>query len=280
MRARITLAIGAVMLGSTACAKQERPPAQAAAPAPPAVVTVHAKDFAYTAPDTVPAGLVTFNLVNDGPDLHHATIVRLDSGKTAADLDAALKTPGPLPAWAVPLGGPNAPAPGDTSDATLNLAAGHYDMLCFVDVPGGVPHFAKGMSHPFVAAGTAPANQAAPAADLGITLQDYGFVFSKPLTSGHHVVSVTNAGPQPHEVEIVKLAPGKSGQDLIAWLAKPEGPPPGLPIGGTSFQVPATTTYFSVDLTPGTYLFICFVPDAKDGKPHFAHGMMHTETIS
>jgi hypothetical protein len=32
--------------------------------------------------------------------------------------------------------------------------------------------------------------------------------------------------------------------------------------------------YFTADLTPGEYLLICFLPDAKDGKPHFVHGMM------
>jgi hypothetical protein len=33
-------------------------------------------------------------------------------------------------------------------------------------------------------------------------------------------------------------------------------------------------TYFEADLAPGDYGMICFVPDAKDGKPHFAHGMI------
>ena len=31
---------------------------------------------------------------------------------------------------------------------------------------------------------------------------------------------------------------------------------------------------FSVELTPGEYGLICFVPDAKDGKLHLMHGMM------
>jgi hypothetical protein len=28
-----------------------------------------------------------------------------------------------------------------------------------------------------------------------------------------------------------------------------------------------------VDLTPGAYVAICFVPDATDGVPHVEHGM-------
>ncbi|HVB32322.1 MAG TPA: hypothetical protein VNE60_12400 [Gemmatimonadaceae bacterium] len=283
MRARITYAfLAAAVAALAACAKQDQStPAAAAAvaPAAPTVVTIHAKDFAYVAPDSIAAGYVTFNLVNDGTTLHHATIFRLDSGKTAADLDAALKHPGPIPAWAVALGGPNAPVPGATSDATVELSAGNYAMVCFVDVPGGVPHFMKGMLRAFVVTPSQTAT-AAPTVDDSITLKDYGFQFARALTTGHHAFAVTNAAAQPHEVEIVKLAPGKTGEDLVEWVQNPQGPPPGVAIGGLAFEAPGVTGYFSADFTAGNYLFICFVPDAKDGKPHFMHGMMHTETLN
>jgi hypothetical protein len=35
-----------------------------------------------------------------------------------------------------------------------------------------------------------------------------------------------------------------------------------------------------MDLPPGEYGLVCFVPDAKDGKPHFMHGMITQLTIS
>src|ERR1700743_238478 len=44
-------------------------------------VVVHAKDFAFDAPDSISAGWTSFHVVNDGPMLHHVQIVRLDSGK-------------------------------------------------------------------------------------------------------------------------------------------------------------------------------------------------------
>jgi hypothetical protein len=34
------------------------------------------------------------------------------------------------------------------------------------------------------------------------------------------------------------------------------------------------TQYFTADLTPGNYVLLCFVPDAKDGKAHMEHGMV------
>ncbi len=280
MRARITYGVAAALFVAAACARKEQapPPAAAQSPAPPTTVTIHAKDFAYVAPDSIPAGYVRFLLVNDGPSLHHATVVQLDSGKTAADLVAALRHPGPIPAWAVPLGGPNAPAPGDTTDATLQLAAGNYALLCFVDVPGGVPHIMKGMFHPFTVTPSMTAT-AAPAVTDTIALADFTFKFSKPLTAGPHTFLITNGATQPHEVEMVKLAPGKTAQDLLAWIQKPEGPPPALPIGGAAFEAPGKSVYWSTTLTAGNYLFVCFVPDVKDGKPHFMHGMMMTQKI-
>ena len=39
----------------------------------PRIVSVHASEFAFSAPKTVPAGTITFHLVNDGKQLHHVT---------------------------------------------------------------------------------------------------------------------------------------------------------------------------------------------------------------
>ncbi len=257
-------------------------PVASAAPAAtsPNVVTVHATDFAFqSAPAEIPAGMTTFDLVNDGHTLHHLAIVRLDSGKTMADLQAELAKPAAPPGWVVFEGGPNASDPGKTSNATLDLQPGSYAMLCLVDIPGGVPHFAKGMIKPFsVGASTGPAAPP-PASDIAIKLADYTFDISKPITAGHHEFSVTNGATQMHEVELLRLSPGKTIADVVKWMAKPDGPPPASGIGGVA-PFTKTTNYFSADLTPGDYAFICFVPDAKDGKPHFMHGMTKTFTVS
>src|SRR5207237_787430 len=155
----------------------------------------------------------TFHLVNDGPSIHHAQIVRLDSGKTVADLGAAMKNPGPPPAWAVFVGGPNAPDPSASSDAAFNLTPGDYAVLCLVDIPDHVPHFAKGMVHPLtVVAASGPAAPE-PTADATVTLSDYSFAVKAPLTAGKHTVKVTNNGPQLHELELIRLEPGKTVKD-------------------------------------------------------------------
>src|SRR5438128_10215661 len=124
-----------------ACAKKPAPPAGTAN-----VVTVTATDFAFAAPDSIPAGLTTVKLENRGQEGHQVVFMRIDSGKTMADLQAMMKNPdAPVPGWLYfPLGA-NTILPGDSSNATATLTAGHYAMVCFVASPDGVPHGAKGM---------------------------------------------------------------------------------------------------------------------------------------
>jgi hypothetical protein len=147
--------VTALALASSACDKPApaagAPPAQEAAAPAPTVVTVTARDFAFDAPDEIPAGQVTFRFRNDGPDLHHLQLVRLLEGKTPADLQQAMRTPGPLPSWAQLAGGPNAASPGKETRETTVLPAGNYAMICFIDTPDHVPHVMKGMAKAFPA---------------------------------------------------------------------------------------------------------------------------------
>lgn len=246
--------------------------------------TVHTKDFSFDAPESVPAGWTTFHLVNDGPNLHHVQLVRLDGGKTVQDLAAALKNPGPPPTWAVFAGGPNAPSAGASVDATINLQPGNYAMLCAVDIPGHVPHFAKGMLRPLTVTAASGTPAAEPNADVTISESDYKFDLPANLSAGNHTFKIVNSGPQPHEVEIIRLAPGKTMKDFGEFMAKAyadkvDGPPPGDGIGGIAAMIPGGTEYFTANLTAGNYVMICFVPDMTDGKAHADHGMVKEFTV-
>jgi hypothetical protein len=88
------------------------------------------------------------------------------------------------------------------------------------------------------------------------------------------VIRVVNIAEQPHEVTLVRLNPGNTIQDFVKWAAKPKGPAPGTWFGGTTAQSKGVTSYIVTDFTPGDYGFICFMPDAKDGKSHHLHGMI------
>ena len=273
------LVLGLILAG---CQSKQMP---AAAPQPPASVTIRASDFAFDAPAEIPAGVTTFHLVNDGPGLHHALIVRLDSGKTVADLVASLHTQGAMPAWARYVGGPNVPDSGKESIATLDLEPGNYAMLCILDMPGGVPHYTRGMSRALTVTAAAATTSATPKAvaptpDNAIVLSDMVFALNKPITAGTHTFQVTTAPGQPHEVLVVQLDPGKTGQDYVNWAQSMKGPAPGHAIGGTAAAATGVVQVFTATFVPGDYLLICLVPDVKTGKPHFVEGMMQTVRVS
>ena len=258
------------------------PPARVVVPTAPPIVTIRARDYKFVAPKTVKSGVNTFRLVNEGKELHHLTIVRLDKGKTDADFAAAMKKPGPPPAWATFVGGPNPALPGGSAEATLSLDAGHYVMMCVIPSPGSTtPHVMKGMMKAFTVV-PAASGGSEPAADATIALSDYTFTVDKPLTAGHHVLKVTNNAAQAHEVVLLELPPGKTAAEMGTWVEKTlmQGPPPGRPIGGIAALDKGRSASFPVDLKPGHYGMICFVPDAKDGKPHFDHGMTKDFTVA
>jgi hypothetical protein len=278
--------------GSTAivlvgCAKADTPPADttatAAAPAAaasPNMVSFTAKEYAFEGPDTIPAGLTMFHLTGAGKELHHLSVIKLIEGKTYADLEASFKAGGPPPAWAVPYGGVNPPAPGETAIASEVLEPGNYAVVCWVEGADHKPHVAKGMMKALTVKESAAANMTEPTADVTMTLNDYSFTMSKPLVAGRQMIKVENGASQPHEVVLVQLAPGKTIEDVGKWVMDMKGPPPGKPIGGVPGIIKGKNAFFEATLTPGDYGLICFIGDAKDGKPHFEHGMVQTVKIS
>jgi hypothetical protein len=258
----------------------------AAAGAQGNVVTVTASDYAFVAPDSVASGITTFRFMNHGAELHHVQIVRLDSGKTMADLQAAMQQPDPPPAWVRFVGGVAAIAPHGHGGSTITarLKPGQHVLLCFVPGPDGKPHIAKGMVRPFM---VTPASNAAsnvaqagmPKADATLTLYDYNFDFDQPLKAGRRVILVRNTAGQFHEATLVKLPPNTAVTALTDWMAGGmKGPPPAMPHGGVQALTPGEENLLTVDLEPGDYALYCFVP-APDGKDHVVHGMMKKFTV-
>lgn len=248
--------------------------ARAETTAGPNVVSVVAKDYQFELPDSLPAGPTLFHFTNDGSQLHHVTLVKLEQGKTLADFTAL--PPGPPPAWVVFMGGPNAARPkGGQNEAVVDLSPGNYAVICVIPDKDGKPHMMKGMVKALT---VTPSSEARimPAGDLSLTLTNYAFTFSTPLTAGPHAIRVVNNGTQPHEAVIFRLQSGKSGEDIANWVSTGmQGPPPGAPVAGISPMAPGKENTLLLKLSAGDYALVCFVPDAKDGKPHVAHGMIY-----
>jgi len=248
--------------------------AHAETTAGPNVVNVVAKDYQYEMPDSLPAGPTLFHFTDDGSQIHHMTLVKLEQGKTLADFTAL--PPGPPPAWVVFMGGPNAPMPkGGQDEDVVDLSPGNYAVICVIPGADGKPHMMKGMVKALTVTPSTEA-RTMPAGDLTLTLSNYAFAFSPPLTAGQHAIRIVNNGTQPHEAELFRLQAGKTGEDIANWVSTGmQGPPPGAPVAGISPMAPGKENTLLLNLIPGSYALLCFMPDAKDGKAHAAHGMIY-----
>lgn len=275
------------VLAIAACTAKEAPRAaadSAAVPASPNVVNIVATEYKFDSPDSIPAGLTTLKLVDKGKEIHHATLIKLDSGKTMADFEAALGMTKPgtqPPGWLIPAGGPNAVGPGASSELTMALNAGNYAIVCWIPDAKGVPHVMSGMVKALTVTPNATANMVEPKPDVIVTMSDYKFDFSTPLTAGRHTLLLQTAPGQPHEFTFFQLMPGKTAEDIVKYVETGmQGPPPATPLGGVAGVAAGRRSFYNVDLKPGEYAIVCFLEDVKDGKPHFAHGMIQQIKVS
>jgi hypothetical protein len=272
-----TLCIAATLpLALVACSPR------AAAPAGPNVITIAAVDYAFATPETIPAGLTTFKMLNLGREPHQAVVMGA-SDKSWDEIRAAMMSPAAFPAWLRFPGGPGVVAAGDSSNATARLEPGNYFIVCMISSPDGVLHVMKGMVRRLVvvpAPLTVGAPPPEPRADVVATLSDYAFALSAPLTAGTQTIRVENVGPQLHELGIEQLLPGKTLADLQRWIAGGmTGAPPTRPVGGFVGPDVGKKGWFTVTLAPGKYVLSCYVADAQDGKPHVMHGMVQEITV-
>ncbi len=259
-----TMAVGS-MIGCAPKGEKVAAPAAEAANTPHLITLA---DFSITAPDTLAAGWTTFQAKNTAQELHHATLIRLDSAHTVDELVAALKNPGPPPAWAIWMGGPQ-----QESEVTIDLTPGNYAWICLIPGSDSIPHFMKGMVKSFVVVPAAMAGASEPTADVDVTSKDYTWVLSTPITAGAHTLKITTEPGQPHEMVILRTTPGTTSKEVLQWMDKMQGPPPVESVQGISTMQAGISEYEQMNFTPGHYVVLCFVPDAKDGKPHAAHGM-------
>ncbi len=100
-----------------------------------------------------PPAQTTVQVVNNGPQVHEMSVVRLKgiSGDQLRQIFSAppgAPPPGPPPFEEI--GGINALAPGETGQTTLNLTPDTYALVCHVPDPAtGRPHVSLGMLQTF-----------------------------------------------------------------------------------------------------------------------------------
>jgi hypothetical protein len=239
-------------------------------------ITIKTHDYSFEAPAQIEAGLVSITMENEGQEPHHVQLVRLNDNVTMEQFQAALQQ---SPEAAMPLvsfaGGPGVVPPGQSQQVDMELNPGHYFLVCLVPSADGIPHVVKGMLAPLeVVAPTTQASVSEPQSDSTVRLLDFSFVLPAEIKAGPQIWKVTNEGKQPHELALIKLADGKTMQDVAAFMQSPGGPPPWVDAGGLQAIDPGESGWVNLDLQPGNYVALCHVPDPASGKAHEELGMI------
>ncbi|HEX4904625.1 MAG TPA: hypothetical protein VFU93_04180 [Acidimicrobiales bacterium] len=288
-----------VIGGLAACGKEGEKPASSGEPAPPTTVeettttapetdeageateiAVTGKEYAYDADvEGITAGPISVTLDNEGEEEHQVSIVRLKPGKTQADFAALGADVSQFDEVLETFGGPNAVAPGESNSSLQVLEPGDYFFACFIPAPDGQPHAAKGMVLPLTVGEAEGEVAELPEEEQSLALQDYAFGFGDDALLEAGAYTVSNKGPQAHEVAIYAPAEGSDAQDVVDYFGNPtpSGPPPATSAGGIGPIDPGRTV--NIELEAGEYVFVCFIPDAADGAPHFTKGMIQVVTV-
>lgn len=224
---------------------------------------------------------------------------QLPEGVTVDDVTAFFEEVSDSPEIVVPdyfydivfNGGPVA-LPRETSGVVLDLTPGEWvvnlltydletdeqtDSLSTVTVTGEMPDLDD------------------PAGHVEIGLIDMDFVVPDSLEAGPQIWQVTNNGLQVHHLILLGVPEGTT-EDQVVELAGSVSGPPASPEVATPVVQPGLafedvqdvffTLLFSyeqfnlyeVDLEPGTYAMVCFMPDPS-GTPHVMLGMVEIVTV-
>lgn len=116
-----------------------------------------------------------------------------------------------------------------------------------------------------------------PPADVDVEMVDFSFVLPADISAGQQVWRVRNAGEQLHHTVMFRLNEDATLDQMMAWMETEEGPPPGEPAAYVGIMSPGYAADYTLDLTAGNYVAICFMPDHRgdaSGMPHFMLGMV------
>lgn len=109
-----------------------------------------------------------------------------------------------------------------------------------------------------------------------VDFSDFAFDFPTEVDAGVNLWKVSNTGTQPHVADFYRLLPGRTVDDLIAYLDGDGGARAPYDETATIAMVGAgETVYVPVDLKAGDWVALCFVPDMDNPElTHVMEGMV------
>lgn len=256
-------------------------------------VTVRLTEDAILAPEEIAAGPTVLIVENEEEGAGHAFVMRIPDDVSDAELERALtgeSVADGTPEWfwrADFLGNGDRATAEVPGVALVGVEPGRY---LVGDPFRPVAEFAQ-----FDVPGPALAASNLPEADLAVDLFEMGFSLPAEIASGPQLWEVQNTGAMLHEIAIFPAPPGATAQDVEAAVtAELEAEFSGDPaaaraaidalgdewtgwsadlVAGVGVLSPQAASLAQVNLEPGYYGAICFIPEPNSGIPHVMLGM-------
>ncbi|HEV2526926.1 MAG TPA: hypothetical protein VGT61_00530 [Thermomicrobiales bacterium] len=258
-------------------------------------IVITATDDGLDVPDTIAPGLTLVTFENDGTSRAALEVYAVDDQAGYDELATALAEFDPEAMMPPPLfyelnisGGAVAPA-GESAEVVLDFQPGTNALNYAAYPEDGAP-----VNIPVAVEVTGEAgDQEAPEADVVATMFEMDFGMPDEIPAGPQIWEVDNTGEQPHFILLSQYPEPFTEDDVMALLmsAAPGGPPTGTPAPGALdfelfedvFETPTMSggnqNWYEVDLEPGYYVALCFIPDPETGAPHAFMGMYEVFTV-
>jgi len=262
-------------------------------------IDVTARDFKFEVADSIPSGWTSFRFHNTGKvehffyltllpdsisfDRYHNGVTKpfvvvFDSLKAGMSKSDAIGLLGKqLPSWyftAVKvMGGPGIIKPGGIAQTTVKLVPGTYAMECYIKT-NGIFHSALGMIRPVVVREDST-NAQPPKPNVDIVLTNGKIDSPDEINSGQNVFAVHYQEQRQaglgNDVHLIRLKDDTNLDEVAAWMdwmnvKGLQSPAPAEFLGGAQEMPMGSTSYFTVNLTPGDYAFVT--------EPYAAQGML------
>ena len=242
-------------------------------------------DYAISVPSEIEGGAVELTLDNSsGQAPHAAQLIQLGDGHTYQEAAAIVNSDRPqeIPDWIHAYGGVGSVNPGDTGTATVKLDEGHYAIQDDADNGARDPAYAQFDVKDTNDADLPESDATVTAATTGQDDPEYQWETSG-LKAGENQITFKSEGDEAVHHIIAAPLKGNATIDQVGQELDSNGPPRSIDfqnISQTEVLDGGKDEVVTMNLKPGRYAFICFLPDRDEpDKPHYKAGLLKEVTV-
>jgi hypothetical protein len=242
-------------------------------------------DTTIAVPSTITGGAVDLTLDNSGNQApHSAQLIQIGDGHTYAEASAIINSerPLPIPDWIRGYGGIGDVQPGETGTATVKLDEGHYAVEDDAGQGGGPKPHAEFDVNDTNNADLPDTDAKVTAATTGQEHPEYEWQ-TDGLKAGANRITFDSQGKEALHIVAAFPIKGNATIEQVGQELDSNGPPQSIDFehgASTSVLDGGKSEVTTLNLRPGRYAFVCFLPDRDEpNKPHFKNGLLKEVTI-